>query len=54
MRLGILAGPVVGGAIAVAADIRAVFIFIAVTKIFIVGHRMAPHTRDPASPVPCP
>ena len=37
MRLGILAGPVVGGAIAAASDIRAVFIFIAVTKIFIVA-----------------
>ena len=36
MRLGILAGPVVGGAIAAAFDIRAVFIFIAVTKVFIV------------------
>ena len=37
MRLGILAGPAVGGAIAAAVDIRAVFIFIAVTKIFIVA-----------------
>ncbi len=36
-RLGILTGPMVGGILATAFDIRAVFIFIAVTKVFIVG-----------------
>ena len=35
-RLGILTGPVAGGVLATAFDIRAVFIFIGVTKIFIV------------------
>ena len=36
-RLGILTGPMVGGILATAFDIRAVFIFIAVTKVFIVA-----------------
>ena len=36
MRLGILAGPIAGGAIAGVFDVRAIFIFIALTKIFIV------------------
>ncbi len=53
MRLGILAGPVVGGAIAAASDIRAVFIFIAVTKVFIVAIAwlLIRETRQAPAPV---
>ncbi len=59
MRLGILAGPVAGGVLAAAFDIRAVFIFIAATKVFIVAvtwfliretrQAPAPAPEDPAS-----
>ena len=53
MRLGILAGPVVGGAIAAAVDIRAVFIFIAATKVFIVAIAwlLIRETRQAPAPV---
>jgi len=54
MRLGILAGPVAGGIIAAAFDIRAVFIFIAVTKVFIVAvvWLLIRETRQAPTPVP--
>ena len=53
VRLGILAGPIAGGAIAAAADIRAVFIFIAATKVFIVAIALLliRETRQPAAHV---
>ena len=54
MRLGILAGPVVGGLLAAAFDLRAVFIFIAVTKVFIVAIAwlLIRETRQPSAPAP--
>ena len=35
-QFGILAGPVAGGVVAATSDIRAVFVFVAATKVFIV------------------
>ncbi len=35
-QLGMLAGPLVGGVVTLASDIRAILVFIAVTKVFIV------------------
>ena len=53
MRLGILAGPVAGGAIAAAFDVRAIFVFIALTKVFIVAVTwlLIRETRQPPPPV---
>ncbi|MDE2836146.1 MAG: MFS transporter [Chloroflexota bacterium] len=54
MRLGILAGPAAGGIIAAAFDIRAVFIFIAVTKVFIVAVALLLIREVRQAPTPAP
>ncbi|MCY4582396.1 MAG: MFS transporter [Chloroflexi bacterium] len=54
MRLGILAGPLAGGVLAAAFDIRAVSIFSAATKVFIVAVTwfLIRETRQAPAPAP--